>query len=231
VAARKVLDLGSIAETPDLRAVLVANAHTIVLVGGDDDSQVMMVQSPVELPFEGESCPGPELKTFEGQDESCHPIEDMCPVGDLKGDMEVVAGLAITGALFLALGTIVTCVYALIPWTLKIGHFISFGLLLVAWVMLLAAFAHMDSLSNNAYGCYFVDESMRGGLVLLHGTLECLTRASYSWAFCIYSFGMLTIALCAVAHRVFVEVSDPWVPPQAEEEEMEAVAEEKAAEL
>jgi len=218
VTARRLFDLETVGlGGSDITSVLVANAHTVVFARRAADTPLYMVKSPVKLAYDDEKCPGPKLEVFEGKDKPCHPIEDMCPEGDLKGDMATVAYLAIFGTLFLGVGMILVIVYSLMPWTFTKGHLASCACLFVAWVLLAAAFMTVDGMTSNKYGCYFVDESMRGGLVLLRGTLECLTRASYSWGFCIYAWGMLTLSLFATGHRCYVEISDPYVPPTEEE--------------
>ena len=224
VGTRKVLDLQDVTDAPTTApsGVLVANAFTLVLTDGAAAvsgagvtfAPFFTVQLPLELTaFEGESCQQPMVSTF-AKGSTCRAIADVCPEGGLAGDMEVVAGLAITGTVLLGVGTVVLIVYTLMPWNpaMKYGHFISAGVLTVAWILLLAAWAHVYEMESNTYGCYLEDESLRGGLVLNLGRFDCITRKSYSWAFCIFAWGNLTLALGAVYHRVVTEVVWPHVP-------------------
>ena len=189
---------------PHPSGLAVINEHTFV-VTSRDSNQVHVVQAEEDVPFgvEHASCPTSDVPIFAGGD-ACRDINEICPGGDLGGDMEVIAALAITGTTLLGVGTVCITVYAL--WMDRpatgVLLYISAAALTVAWTLLFAAWLQIYTVAATSYSCYFADESLRGGFILHHGELQYLTIQSYSWAFCIMAWGCLTIAFTAVWARV-----------------------------
>eukprot|EP01064_Diplonema_japonicum_P015369 TRINITY_DN230_c0_g1_i3.p1 TRINITY_DN230_c0_g1~~TRINITY_DN230_c0_g1_i3.p1 ORF type:complete len:1423 (+),score=511.71 TRINITY_DN230_c0_g1_i3:51-4319(+) len=225
VTTKKVFDVGSLEGVEEkigdsVEGMFIANSHTVVLAESGNfaaPSKVHVVQMDVTLSdFSAPKCAFPKTSTFEGGD-NCRKIGDVCPKGDLEGDMETVAGLAVSGTLFLGIGMVAVVLYSFLPHHAVFGKmiFVSAAFLTLAWILVLAAWAHTNQMSTNTYGCLFLDESARsesrgGGMALLHGELQYITRPSYSWAFTIYAWGMLTISLCFVLHRVVRETVMPY---------------------
>eukprot|EP01061_Rhynchopus_euleeides_P008490 TRINITY_DN175_c0_g1_i6.p1 TRINITY_DN175_c0_g1~~TRINITY_DN175_c0_g1_i6.p1 ORF type:complete len:1367 (+),score=667.99 TRINITY_DN175_c0_g1_i6:46-4101(+) len=223
-----------------LAGMAVVNDYTVVVseqgTGAADEAlKVHVVQASGEeetkLGLVAESCPSTSVAKFIGGAD-CRDIDEICPEGDLAGDMEVVAGLVISGTLFLGLGTVLITSHSLWMEHGIFGKLLypAAGTLTLAWILLLAAWAHMEALTQSNYGCYFQDEALRGGFVLHRGKLEYLFMASYSWAFCIYAWGMLTISLVVVWHRAISLLVNPHHAEEVHEKEEIAEAARSEAE-
>ena len=190
-----------------LAGLVAVNDFTLVMSEEGADTMkvwVLQVEYDVDLSLDRESLPSTSVSKFVKGDK-CRDISEVCPVGGLEGDMEAIGGLTITGTLFLGIGMVMITTYSLWTDSAVFGKLLipSGAVLTLAWVLLLAAWTHVMALSENEYGCYFQDEAMRGGMVLTVGKLKYLTMASYSWAFCIYAWGLLTISIIVIwAHVV-----------------------------
>ncbi|KAJ9465760.1 hypothetical protein DIPPA_19221 [Diplonema papillatum] len=207
-------DLSSIVQ-PAVVDIFVSAAATVVMVedkawGAGEPSAIIAVALQRALPFESRECGGNKIAPVrapmvgERYETKCHDINDICIEGDLGGDMKVVRGLAICATLFMGLSLPLIIVYCFLPYhgVVKYVIFVAAVTLTLSWIFSLASWAHMSSLTQNEYGCIFVDESIRGGLIVQRGKLQWLTRDSYSWGFMIYAWGMVTIPVAAVIHRV-----------------------------
>ncbi|KAJ9465798.1 hypothetical protein DIPPA_19218 [Diplonema papillatum] len=193
--------------------IYVSAAATVVMVeeapwGGG--SNISAVHLKTALPFAQSTCSSGAAKAVRPpmvgvlHETKCHDINDICIEGDLGGDMKAVRGLAICATLFMGLSLPLIIVYCFLPYhgVVKFFIFAAAAALALSWIFSLASWAHMSSLTQNEYGCIFVDESIRGGLIVQRGKLQWLTRDSYSWGFMIYAWGMITIPLACVIHRV-----------------------------
>eukprot|EP00754_Rhynchopus_humris_P033307 Rhum_TRINITY_DN15459_c2_g3::Rhum_TRINITY_DN15459_c2_g3_i1::g.160276::m.160276 len=231
-ATRVLMDITETVAPEKVSGLAVMDSHVISLVETGDEPKAYVVQLPGEeelsVSLNGK-CKKVKGAAFPLADRwsKCHAINDVCPVGDLEGDMGVVAGMAVTGTVFLGLGTVTILVYSLASHEGITGklHMVSGCCMAVAWVLLLAAWAHMVTLADEEYGCYFEDEARRGGMVLITGKLKDLTTESYSWAFCIFAWGMLTLSVSFVIQRIAsLIMSPPQAEAEAAEDEEKAVS-------
>ncbi|KAJ9465779.1 hypothetical protein DIPPA_19196 [Diplonema papillatum] len=218
-------DLGEQVEVPVVD-IFVGSEATVVMVedkawGQDKPSAILAVDLATTLPYEAEAnCDAGKLEPVTPamvgvlHETKCHDINDICIEGDLAGDMKAVRGLAICATLFMGLSLPLIIVYCFLPYhgVVKFFIFAAAATLTLSWIFSLASWAHMSSLTQNEYGCIFVDESLRGGLIVQRGKLQWLTRDSYSWGFMIYAWGMITIPLVCVIHRVIRVTCLPYSP-------------------
>eukprot|EP01059_Diplonema_ambulator_P012655 TRINITY_DN23075_c0_g1_i1.p1 TRINITY_DN23075_c0_g1~~TRINITY_DN23075_c0_g1_i1.p1 ORF type:complete len:460 (+),score=74.85 TRINITY_DN23075_c0_g1_i1:45-1382(+) len=203
------VDLGNVT------GAFIVNPTTVVMAesgGSTGYSRIHVVKIPEGLPYGPPVCPYQERPVFTGGGK-CRDISTVCPEGGLAGDMAGIGGLAVSGTVFLGVGAVMLIVHTLKPHHWVFGKFMhcSAFCLVLAWVLLLAAWVRTRYITSNTYSCLFLDESARsepegGGLALLTGELEYLTMPSYSWAFCIYAWGMLTLSLIFVVHHETVLV-------------------------
>ena len=227
VDVEKLMDLNEIQESSRVKmssspmgAMLVPNEHNVVLAEdnkfgatGSGYSNVHVINLKNELKLTQASCStsppsAPDASRIVKGTERCRDIGDVCPEGDLSGDFRAVAGCAVTACVLLFIG-----LAALIAYTCSkkaaLAIYVTTGCFSVSWILLLVVWVRIDTLEESTYTCMFQDEALRGGLVLITGKLGYMTMESYSWAFSIFSWGMMTISLAAVLHHVISKACCP----------------------
>ena len=228
VDMEKLMDLNDIDASSRRRmssspmgAVLVPNEHNVVLAednkfgaAGGGYANVHIVNLKNKLKMTQPSCSPsstpstPDESRIVKGTERCRDIGDVCTGGDLSGDFRAVAGCAVTACVLLFIGLV-----ALIAYTCTrkaaLAIYVTTGCFSVCWVLLLAAWVRVDVMEESTYTCIFQDEALRGGLVMITGKLGYMTMESYSWAFTIFAWGMMTISLAAVLHHVISRACCP----------------------
>ena len=229
VDMEKLMDLNDIAEktrekmsSSPIGAMLVPNEYNIVLAEdnkfgatGSGYSSVHVINLKNELQLSKAKCspsssapsPTPESNIVKGT-ERCRDIGDVCPEGDLAGDFKAVGGCVVTACVLLFIGLVALIAYTCTT-KAAMAIYVTAGCFSVCWILLLAGWVRVAALEDSTYTCMFQDEALRGGLVLIKGKLVYLTMESYSWAFAIFAWGMMTMSLAAVLHHVISKLCCP----------------------
>ena len=232
VDVEKLMDLNDIDESTrekmsssPIGGMLVPNEHNIVLAEdnkfgatGSSYSKVHVVNLKNKLKMSQPKCspsssssssstPTSDSNIVKGT-ERCRDIEDVCPEGDLAGDFRAVAGCVVTSCILLFIGLVFLIAYTCTS-KAAFGIYVTAGCFTVCWILLLAGWVRVAALEDSTYTCMFQDEALRGGLVLIKGKLVYITMESYSWAFAIFSWGLMTISLATVLHHVISKACCP----------------------
>ena len=212
---REVMDFADASvESANLASVAALTDYSVVVTedGTSPKAYVVQMSKGTDLDAKLPSCKKTATKTWEAGDK-CRKVSDVCQ--GLSGDLEKVGGLVVTASLFVGIGTVAIVLYSFFPHHAVIGKFIfvSAATLFLGWVLLLSSWAHVLTMEKSKYTCMFEDEALRGGLVLVTGKLSKITMQSYSWAFAIYAWGLLTLALLfVIPHTVSVIINPPKPP-------------------
>ena len=220
VNMEKLMDLNDIDDdakgfmkSSPIGAMHILNEYSLVLgednsfgITGQSYSKVHIINLTNKLLTDTTVCSLPSKtkpKIIKGT-QNCRLISSVCPEGGLARDMQSIAGVVITAAVLLFIGLVAVAAYGRSK-KASIGIYVAALCFSVCWILLLVAWVRVSTLEGNRYTCMFQDEALRGGVVLLSGRFGVMTMQSYSWAFTIFSWGMLTISLVAVLQHVVVK--------------------------
>ena len=216
---REVMDFADASvESANLASVAALTDYSVVVTedGTSPKAYVVQMSKGTDLDAELPSCKATPTRTWQ-LGNKCRKVMDVCK--DLSADLEKVGALTVAGTLFLGAGALTVTLYSLWPHHRVLGKcvFVSAGTLSVAWVLLLVSWAYMLAIEDRTYTCMFEDEALRGGLVMVTGKLSKITMQSYSWAFAIYAWGLLTLSLLFVLPHAVSVTLNPLTPPDDEE--------------